>query len=171
MTGHPGTTDPNEIQGFCTDTASRAVDSMAFDAKGGQVLPERQMLNLLPLMIVSRCSLTTFTADITLLGPCQVEAVNAIRGHGGDLFHSGHVKALNSQERCKTILLHPMRTFRFNHRKLTTSDAYFFSPFSPTVPRPEPPNASCQKWQPVPLSFRLHQRKILLGLIVVQEAP
>jgi hypothetical protein len=100
--------DSDEIEGFGANATCRTVDPITFKPQEGQVLPESQVLDLLPRVIVPGGYLPTFATKMTFPGAFHVDENNAPRHDGRLLFYAGNSKTLNSKKSCETSGLHLM---------------------------------------------------------------
>jgi len=129
--GDPGAAHVGELQGLRAHAASWTGHPVTLEMQGGLVPPEGQVPQFLPAVVVSlgNCLAATAT-DVSLPRPFQMDADK--RRSGAELFYGAHAVALNSEQFCEIIFLHPERPSCLRHRKFTASGALFSSIYTHT---------------------------------------
>src|SRR6185312_9374709 len=129
LASHLGTSYLDEVQGFRTDSTGGATHSITFETKKTQVLPQGQMLDLLPVVIVTGGCLATFATAVIPFASFQMHDHGAMFLSNSLPFQPDNAKPLNSQQRRETISWHLMRPPRVMYEKSTVSDASIFQLF------------------------------------------
>ncbi len=124
----------HELQGFCPDPATRTVHPISLKPQKTKVMPQHQMLNLLPRAVIALFHrLAALPACVPFYDAFHVNHHRALTLMKTG-FQAFHTKSLRFQQRCKTIFWHLMRPPYLKNKEFTASDASFI----PTLSRHEP---------------------------------